>query len=375
MWEKAARIYAKNKCVDINIKVKGSVFMKKVSKFIAVLTMIVMSVVSFAGCQSGEGKVVLNVYNWGDYIDESVLDQFEEETGVRVNYETYATNEDMYVKIKTGGTSYDIAIPSDYMIEKMITEDMLEKIDFENVPNYKNIDGPFKNLEFDPENEYSVPYMWGTLGILYNKTMVTDPVEGWDILWNENYKGEILMLDSQRDSIGITLKKLGYSLNSTNTDELEVAKAELIKQKPLVLAYVGDEVKGMMTGEEAAIAVVWSGDAVTMMEENPNLEYVVPKEGTNIWFDNIVIPKGSEHKKEAEMFIDFLSRPDIALKNTEYIGYSSPNAETIEMLDEETRNSDVSYPDTEKLQSSEVFLDLGDFVNEYDRVWTEVKVQ
>ena len=350
--------------------------MKRVSRFISLITMIMMLAVPLAGCQSGKGdKVVLNVYNWGDYIDESVIGQFEEETGIEVNYETYATNEDMYVKIKTGGTSYDIAIPSDYMIEKMINEDMLEKIDFENVPNYKNIDGSFKSLGFDPQNEYSVPYMWGTLGIIYNKTMVTDPVEGWDILWNEKYKGEILMLDSQRDSIGITLKKLGYSLNTTNVDELEAAKAELVNQKPLVLAYVGDEVKGMMTGEEAAIAVVWSGDAVTMMEQNENLEYVVPKEGTNIWFDNIVIPKGSEHKKEAEMFIDFLSRPDIALKNTEYIGYSSPNAKAVEMLDEETRSSDVSYPDTDKLKSSEVFLDLGDFVKEYDRIWTEVKVQ
>jgi len=352
---------------------KGSVLMKRMSRIAAVFTMLLVLLVSFAGCQKESDKVVLNVYNWGDYIDESVISQFEDETGIRVNYETFATNEDMYVKIKTGGTSYDIAVPSDYMIEKMIKEDMLEKLDFANIPNYKNIGEEFKSLGFDPQNEHSVPYMWGTVGIIYNKTMVKEPVDSWSILWDEKYKGQILMLDSQRDSIGITLKKLGYSLNTQNSAELEAAKAELIKQKPLVLAYVGDEVKGMMTGEEAAMAVVWSGDAVTMMEQNENLGYAVPKEGTNIWFDNIVIPKGSKHKKEAEMFIDFLSRPDIALKNTEYIGYSSPNIETVKMLDEQTRNSDVSYPDTAKLESSEVFLDLGEFIREYDRIWTEIK--
>jgi len=318
---------------------------------------------------------VLNVYNWGDYIDESVLDQFEDETGIKVNYETYATNEDMYVKIKTGGTSYDIAIPSDYMIEKMIKEGMLEKLDYANMPNCKNIDESFKNLAFDPKNEYSVPYMWGTLGIIYNKSVVKDKVDSWSVLWDKKYEGQLLMLDSQRDSIAIALKKLGYSMNSRDVQELEKAKEELVRQKPLVLAYVGDEVKDMMVGEEAALAVVWSGDAVTMMAQNENLAYVIPKEGTNMWFDNVVIPKGSKHKKEAEMFMDFLARPDVALKNTEYIGYSSPNAEAVKQLAPEARTNPVAYPDKSSLENCEVFLDLGDFVKEYDRVWTEIKAK
>jgi len=336
-----------------------------------VLLSLVVGVLS-TGC-GGEEKTVLNVYNWGDYIDLAVIDEFEEEYGIEVNYENFATNEDMYVKIKSGGTDYDVAFPSDYMIEKMIKEDMLLKIDLNNISNFKHIGSRFKNLDFDPNNEYSVPYMWGTVGIIYNTKLVKDNVDSWDILWNEEYERQILMLDSQRDSIGVALKKLGYSLNTRNIDELNEAKNELIKQKPLVLAYVGDEVKGMMIGEEAALAVVWSGDAIYMMEENENLKYVVPKEGSNYWFDNMVIPNTSKHKEEAEMFIDFMTRPEISLKNAEYIGYSTPNVETMKMLDEEILNNKAAYPSEEELTENEVFLDLGDFIREYDKIWTEVK--
>ncbi|EOC99919.1 ABC transporter substrate-binding protein [Caldisalinibacter kiritimatiensis] len=346
--------------------------MIKVFRRILLIVLVLGILVASSGC--GENKPVLNVYNWGDYIDESVLNDFEEEYGIKVNYETYATNEDMYVKIKSGGNNYDVAFPSDYMIEKMIKEDMLMKIDMNNIPNYKYIDDKFKNLDFDPNNEYSVPYMWGTVGILYNKKVVDEKVDSWDILWNEKYKKQILMLDSQRDSIAVALKKLGYSLNTKNVEELEEAKQELIKQKPLVLAYVGDEVKDMMVGEEAALAVVWSGDAIAMMEENENLEYVVPKEGSNLWFDNMVIPKTCKHKKEAELFINFMTRPQIALRNTQYIGYSTTNEETWKMLDKQIRENLVAYPDEEDIEGCEVFLDPGEFIKEYDRVWTEVKV-
>ncbi|WP_429084453.1 ABC transporter substrate-binding protein [Brassicibacter mesophilus] len=345
--------------------------MKNTKIVIIAVLVLAIGLVS-TGC-GGEGQTVLNVYNWGDYIDETVIDEFEKEFNIKVNYETFATNEDMYVKIKSGGTNYDVAFPSDYMIEKMIKEDMLLKIDMNNIPNYKYIGDRFKNLDFDPNNEYSVPYMWGTVGILYNANMVKDTVDSWDILWDEKYEGQILMLDSQRDSIAVALKKLGYSLNSRSIDELDKAKEELIKQKPLVLAYVGDEVKDMMIGEEAALAVVWSGDAIYMMEENENLRYVVPKEGSNYWFDNIVIPNTSKHKKEAEMFIDFMTRPEISLKNTEYIGYSTTNTETMKMLDEEIINNNAAYPSDEKLKGSEIFLDPGDFIKEYDKIWTEIK--
>ena len=208
------------------------------------------------GC--GSKKPTLNVYNWGDYMEPSVIKDFEKEFNVKVNYNTFATNEDMYVSLKKGGTSYDVAFPSDYMIERMINEDMLEKLDKNNIPNLKNIEERFLDLEYDPNNEYSVPYLWGTFGILYNKNMVDEEVDSWDILWDEKYSKKILMLDSQRDSIAVALKKLGYSMNSRNIEELEKAKEELIKQKPLVYAYVGDEVKDMMVAEDAALAVVWS---------------------------------------------------------------------------------------------------------------------
>lgn len=334
--------------------------------------MLLAIVLASSGC-SNQDQTVLNVYNWGDYIDESVIDEFEKEFNIKVNYEDFATNEEMYVKIKSGGTDYDVAFPSDYMIEKMIKEDLLLKVDMNNIPNYANIDERFKNLDFDPNNEYSVPYMWGTVGILYNQKMVNEIVDSWDILWDSKYEGQILMLDSQRDSIAVALKKLGYSMNTRNLKELEEAKEELIKQKPLLLAYVGDEVKDMMIGEEAALAVVWSGDAVYMMEENEDLRYVVPKEGSNYWFDNMVIPSTSKNKKEAEAFINFMTRPEIAKKNTEYIGYSTTNKETMKLLDPAVVNNEVAYPSDDVINNCEVFLDPGEFIKEYDRIWTEVK--
>ncbi|WP_130807282.1 ABC transporter substrate-binding protein [Senegalia massiliensis] len=335
------------------------------------ILLLLVSIVFLSSC--GEDKEELHVYNWGDYIDETVLDEFEKEYDVNVIYETFPTNEEMYVKIKQGGTSYDVAFPSDYMIEKMIKEDLLYKIDMNNITNYKNIDDRFKNLEFDPNNEYSVPYMWGTMGILYNKNMVEQKVDSWDILWNGKYKDEILMIDSQRDSFAVALKKLGYSLNSTDVQQLEKAKQELIKQKDLVLAYVGDEGKDMMVREEAALSVQWSGDAIYLMEENENLDYVVPKEGSNLWYDNMVIPKTSENKELAEKFIDFMTRKDIALKNTEYIGYSTPNKEAKQELPQELQKSEIAYPTEDQVKNSEVFLDPGEFLKVYDKLWTEVK--
>lgn len=340
----------------------------KKSIILLVSILIVGSILS--GC--GSKKPSINVYNWGDYIDESVLKDFEKEFGIKVNYSMFATNEDLYVKLKQGGESFDVIFPSDYMIEKMIKEDMLVKLNKDNIPNLKNIDEDFLDLDFDPNNEYSVPYMWGTVGIIYNKTMVDDVVDSWDILWNEKYKDQIIMLNSQRDTIAVALMKLGYSMNTRNVDELEKAKEELIRQRPLVWAYQGDEVKDTMVGGEAALAVVWSGDAVTMIRDNPDLEYVIPKEGTNLWFDNMVIPSTTKNKEGAEAFINFMARPDIAVKNTDYIGYSTPIPEAIDMLPEDIKNSDVAYPDHSILENTEIFKDPADIISEYDRIWTEV---
>ncbi|NLY86879.1 MAG: spermidine/putrescine ABC transporter substrate-binding protein [Tissierellia bacterium] len=342
------------------------------NRLVVLALILTMVAIVLGGC--GEKKPSINVYNWGDYIDESVIEDFEKEYGIKVNYSTYATNEDLYVKLKQGGESFDVIFPSDYMIERMIREGMLAKLDLNNIPNIKYIDEDFLNLDYDPNNEYSVPYMWGTVGIIYNKTMVDDVVDSWDILWNEKYKDQIIMLNSQRDTIAVALLKLGYSLNSRNIDELEAAKEELLKQKPLVWAYQGDEVKDTMVGGEAALAVVWSGDAVAMMRENPDLDYAIPKEGTNLWFDSMVIPANAKNKEGAELFINFLCRPDIAARNADYIGYSTPIPEAVDMLPDEIKNSDVAYPSDEFLNSVklEVFKDPMDIIKEYDRIWTEV---
>lgn len=321
----------------------------------------------------GNDRTTLYVYNWGDYIAEDVIDQFEAEYDVRVVYDTFSTNEDMYVKVTAGGSNYDVLFPSDYMIKRMIDEDLLAKIDLTNIPNHQYIDDTFKGLEHDPNDEYSVPYMWGTVGILYNKTMVTEPLNSWDILWDPQHSKNILMIDSQRDAIGITLKKLGYSLNSTKASELEEAKQALVEQKPLVLAYVVDEAKDKMVAGEAALAVVWSGDAVYAMRENPDLDYVIPGEGSNLWFDGMVIPKTSNNKELAEAFINFLNQTDIAFANTDYIGYSTPHVEAHKLLDPELANNIAAYPPEEALDNTEVFVHIGELLRDYDRIWTEIK--
>lgn len=343
---------------------------KKIKKIALAILVGTMSL-AVVGC--GEKKESINVYNWGDYIDESVNAQFTKETGIKVNYKTFATNEDMYVDLSAGGSTYDVAFPSDYMIEKMISNDLVEKINLSNVPNYRNVDERFIGMQYDPTDEYSVPYMWGTVGVLYNKTMVTEPVTSWDILWNPTYEKQILMMDSQRDSIMVALKKLGYDMNTRDEGELEKAKEALIAQKPLVLAYVGDEGKDKLINEEAAMMVAWSGDAVYMMRENPDLVYVIPEEGSNYWVDGMVIPKGAKNKEGAEKYIDFLCRADISATNAEYIGYSTPIEEARALLDPEEADSEVAYPEEAVTDKLEVFTDPSDLVKIYDRIWTEVK--
>ena len=341
-------------------------------KLVAIATALVV-VIGYAGFASRSDKVVLNVYNWGDYIDKTVIEGFEKEYGIKVNYETFATNEDMYVKIKSGGGSYDVAIPSDYMIDKMINEGLLYEIDMKNVPNYKYIDPVLKNQSFDPENKYSVPYTWGTVGIVYNKKLVKEKVDSWDILWDKKYAKNIMMLDSQRESIGIALQRRGKSLNSPNVEDLQQAKKDLIEQKPLILAYVVDEGKDKMIAGEAAIMVTWAGDAMTMMDQNEDLDFVVPSSGSNIFFDSMIIPKTSKHKEEAELFINYMCREDIALKNTLATGYSTPQMESKEKLPDEIKNNKTAYPDKNVIESCEAYRDLGEKVGLYDRIWTEVK--
>lgn len=347
---------------------------KTVKRLLSVLMAGAMSL-SFVGCSSGgeNGKVV--VYNWGDYIDPAVNDMFTKETGIKVVYSDYANNEEMYASVEPGNVKYDILFPSDYMIEKMINKDMLQKIDFSQIPNYENIDEQFLNLPYDSNNEYSVPYMWGTVGIVYNKTMVEEPVDSWDILWDSKYKGQIFMYDSERDSIMVALKKLGYSMNTRDEKELEEAKQLLIEQAPLVLAYVGDEGKNKMVNGEAALMIAWAGDAMVMVAENPDLEYVLPKEGTNYFVDGIVIPKNAENVEQAYQYINFLCRPDIAKMNAEYIGYSTPISAARELLPDEIKNSEIAYPDETILNGElmEMFNDPSDIASLYSSIWTQVK--
>ena len=319
----------------------------------------------------------LVVYNWGEYIDPEVLTIFEEETGINVVYEEFETNEILYPKVSSGVIAYDVVCPSDYMIQRMIENDLLTEINFDNIPNIKNIGKQYmeQSRQFDPENKYSVPYCWGTVGILYNKTMVDEPVNSWSILWDPKYKDNILMQDSVRDAFGATLKYLGYSLNSTDLDELTEAKNLLIEQKPLVQAYVIDQVRDKMIGNEAALGVIYSGEAIYTQKENPNLEYVIPKEGSNIWIDSWVIPKNAEHKENAEKFINFLCRPDIALMNFEYITYSTPNEAARELIEDESiRNSEIAFPDLSKYDNLETFQYLGTEADQvYGDLWNKVK--
>ena len=319
----------------------------------------------------------LVVYHWGEYIDPEVLTMFEKETGIDVVYEEFETNEILYPKISSGAIAYDVVCPSDYMIQRMIENDLLSEINFDNIPNIKNIGSQYmeQSKQFDPENKYSVPYCWGTVGILYNKTMVDEPVDSWSILWNPKYKDNILMQDSVRDAFGVTLKYLGYSLNSTDLDELTEAKNLLIEQKPLVQAYVIDQVRDKMIGNEAALGVIYSGEAIYTQKENPNLEYVIPKEGSNIWIDSWVIPKNAEHKENAEKFINFLCRPDIALMNFEYITYSTPNEAARELIEDESiRNSEIAFPDLSKYDNLETFQYLGTEADQvYGDLWNKVK--
>lgn len=347
--------------------------MKKWIKSTAIVAAASVLVISLIGC--AQSKNAVTVYNWGDYIDPEVNNLFTEETGIKVIYSEYANNEEMYATVEPGNVNYDVLFPSDYMIEKMIKEDMLQKVEMSKLSNYKNIDDKFKKLSFDPTDSYSVPYMWGTVGIVYNTKMVNQPVDSWDILWDSNYKEQIFMYDSERDSIMVALKKLGYSMNTRDEKELEEAKKLLIEQAPLVLAYVGDEGKGKMVNGEAALMVAWAGDAMVMMGENPDLAYAIPKEGSNYFVDSIVISKASKNIEAAHQYIDFLCRPDVAAKNAAYIGYSTPISKARDLLPEGIKNSVVAYPKDEVISypNMEMFNDPSDIVELYSSMWTEIK--
>ncbi|MGG3800729.1 ABC transporter substrate-binding protein [Metabacillus fastidiosus] len=302
----------------------------------------------------------LTIYNWGDYIDADLIDRFEKETGIKVIYETFDSNEAMMTKIEQGGTTYDVAIPSEYMIDKMRQENLLIPLDHSKLPNFKNIDERFIDLPFDPDNKYSVPYFWGTVGIVYDKkTLKNKEITSWNDLWDTDLKNQILLLDGAREVIGMGLNSLGYSLNDTNKEHLQEAKEKLDTLTPNVKAIVGDENRMLLQNKEAAIGLVWSGVASEIMAENEDLEYVVPKEGSNLWFDNMVIPKTAKNIDGAHQFINFMLDAKIAAQNTEYVSYSTPNKAALQYMPEEMVKDERFYPSPELTEKLEVYENLG----------------
>ena len=330
-------------------------------------------------CFQGQ-NLTLNVYNWGEYIsngsDDSVdvVAAFEKLTGIKVNYTTFDSNESMYAKLKSGAANYDVVIPSDYMVAKMIAEGMLKPLNYDNIPNFKKIDQEYVDPDYDPQNAYTVPYMLCTTGIIYNTTMVEEPPTSWADLWDVEYAGNVLMFNNSRDAYAIAAKKMGLSLNPSSVEEVDDVMKELQAQKSVVQAYVMDEIFDKMEGGEAAMAPYYAGDALTMIDENPDLAFVSPEEGVNFFVDSMCIPASSKHKEAAEMFINFMCEPDVGYQNCDFIGYSTPITEVWERLDDDLKYSPIAYPSDEVMNKAEVFVTLPDDINaEMDAKWSEMK--
>ncbi|MBE8955739.1 MAG: ABC transporter substrate-binding protein [Quinella sp. 2Q5] len=352
-------------------------------KFKLLTLLLACFMVLVTGCGSNSGKTdtkqEVYVYSWGDYLDPETLKIFEKETGIHVVLDEFDTNESMFPRVAEGAVHYDVICPSDYMIQKMIESNLLQPLDFNKLPNAKEYIGEdfFKQAEsFDPGNKFAVPYCWGTVGIIYDKTKVTEPVDSWNILWDEKYAGQILMQDSARDAMMIPLKLMGRSMNETDKKILIEAQNMLKKQKPLVQAYVVDEVKEKLINSEAAMGVVFSGEAPIILMENPNMAFVIPKEGTNFWIDAWVVTKDAENVDNALKFINFMCRPDIAVMNFNHLGYSTPNKAVRDLVeDEELKNSPIAFPDPEVYKGQETYKHLGDGMDEYyNDLWMQVKV-
>ncbi|WP_283678941.1 ABC transporter substrate-binding protein [Lentilactobacillus sp. Marseille-Q4993] len=323
------------------------------------------------------GSKVLNLYNWGDYIDPSLITKFQKETGYHVNVETFDSNEAMYTKIKQGGTNYDLTVPSDYMVQKMKQDKLLIPLDKSQLTGISNYGQDYMNKTFDPGNKYSLPYFWGTLGIIYNdKYIKKGSIAHWNQLWDKKYKNRIMLIDSARDIMGLSLISMGKSVNTTNTADLKAAKRKLDKLAPNVKAVVADEIKMYMAEGEAPLAVDWSGEAAEMMSQNSHLHYVVPTEGSNMWFDNLVIPKTAKHFTAIYKFLNFMSEPENAAKNAEYIGYSTPNTKAFKLLPKQIQTDKQFYPDQQVIDRLQVYKNLSQQkVEQYNDLYLEFKMK
>lgn len=326
-------------------------------------------------------KQVLRVYNWGEYISAGddggmdVIAEFERtHPGVAVEYTTFASNEEMYAKIRSGSASYDVVIPSDYMVARMSDEGMLAELDFDNIPNISYIDDQFRKPIYDPEDKYSVPYTWGTVGLVYNAAKIDESPDSWAALWDERYAGKILMFDNPRDAFAIAYERLGYGINSTDPDQMIEAVNLLVQQKGVLRAYVMDQIFNKMQTGEAWIAPYYAGDATVMIEDNPDLDFVIPKEGSNIFVDAMCVLSTSNQKELAEEFINFMCEPSIMAENVSYIGYSAPSTAAKELLDEEVQDNPVIYPDAAAIAKCEYFDYLPAQVNEQmEDLWIAIK--
>jgi len=344
---------------------------------IVVVCIILFGVNKYLNQSSGNASSdTLTIFNWGEYIDPELITQFEEESGYRVVYETFDSNEAMMTKIEQGGTSYDIAVPSEYAIEKMKENDLLQEIDHSQIPNLSNIDPYFLDLAFDPKNKYSIPYFWGTVGIVFNPSLLEGQTfDSWESLWDPSLESEVLLVDGAREIIGMGLNSLGYSLNSTDEKELLEATAKLKELTPNVKAIIGDEVTQLMINEEASVAITFSGQAADMMWENESLDYAVPEEGSNLWFDNMVIPKTAANVEGAHEFINFMLDAEVAAQNADYVGYSIPNSAAVELMDEEVTADERFYPTEEARENLEVYKNLGlEMLGTYNELFLEFKM-
>ncbi len=317
----------------------------------------------------------LNVLNWGEYIDPELISLFEKETGVKVNYTEMTSNEEMLIKLRSADNPYDMCFPSDYIIEKLIKDDLLLPLDMTKIPNSKNISPRMFEVTgtFDPGNKFSLPYMWGTVGILYNTKMVDGEVDSWNVLWDEKYAEKIWQYDSVRDAMAVSLLRLGYDMNTTDPNEVNAAKEALIQQIPLLKGLGTDNIRASMINGKAALAVIYAGDAILCMEENEDLAYVIPKEGSNVWFDNVVIPKTAKNVDAALAFINFLNDANLAARNTEFIYYSTPNQGALDRMDQELAENECFNPTDETLARCNVYHDLGAAIELYNSAWEEFK--
>lgn len=345
-------------------------------KLLFLLAVGILSAFALTGCGS-DSENTLSVANYAKYIGEDVLKQFEKETGIKVKYDECQTPEALYTKYKGGSIDYDLMCTSEYMIQKLMNEGEVLEIDFDNVPGIENLDSKYLEFSkaFDPENKYTVPYFFGTVGILYNKNMVDEAdMKSWSCLWNEKYKDQIIMTDSVRDAFLAPLKYLGYSVNTTDESQLKEAQKFLIAQTSLVQAYMVDDAQDEMIAENAALALVYSGEAALAIDRNTNLAYSVPEEGSNMWIDSWFIPKSCKHKENAEKFLDFLCREDIAALNFEQVYYATPNLALYNSLDEELRQNEVIFPSTDVLNNCEILKPLDEESTRlFNDLWKEIK--